>query len=202
MNIGLAGFGHETIAATGAAGRIEMFAFMIPMALGISLTPFVSQNFGADRMDRVRKAQKVTTRFALCYGGLVAAVFILGAPWLASVFTDDPKVAETLVLYIRIISLGYGMMEVHRYCGFFLVGIHKPVSASLLNAVRVLALLIPLSYLGAHFWGINGVFGGRLATDLVVGCIGLVWVSRVCRSVLTTAKVPPRTHGIEDNPAK
>jgi len=173
----LSGFGHEAIAATGAAGRIEMFAFMVPMALGISLTPFVSQNFGAGRMDRVRQAQKVATRFAIGYGGVVAVVFFLAAPWLAAAFTDDPKVTATLVSYIRIISFGYGMMEVHRYCGFFLTGMHKPISATVLNAVRVLVLLIPLSFLGAHFWGVVGVFGGRLATDIIVGIVGIAWVS-------------------------
>jgi Na+-driven multidrug efflux pump len=167
------------VAAGGAASRIEMFAFVVPMALGISLTPFVSQNFGADCMDRVRKAQRFSTWFALGYGGFIAVVFIVGARWMASVFTDDPKVAETLVSYIRIISFGYGMMEVHRYCGFFLTGMYRPVSATVLNAIRVLVLLIPCSYLGAHFWGIKGVFGGRLVTDITVGCIGLVWVSRV-----------------------
>lgn len=175
----LSGFGNEAVAASGAAGRIEMLAFMVPMALGISLTPFVSQNFGADRLDRVREAQKVVTRFALCYGGFAAVVFFLSAPWMASLFTDDPKVAEIFVSYTRIISIGYGMMEVHRYCGFFLIGMHKPISATALNAIRVLVLLIPLSYLGAYFWGVTGVFGGRLATDVVVGCVGMVWVSRV-----------------------
>jgi len=174
----LSGFGNEAVAASGAAGRIEMFAFMIPMALGMSLTPFVSQNFGADRMDRVREARRVTTRFALGYGGLIAVIFFLCAGRLASLFTVDPKVSSMLVSYIRIISFGYGMMEVHRYSGFFLTGMHKPVSATVLNVVRVLALLIPFSYLGAHFWGITGIFGGRLATDIIVGCIGMVWVSR------------------------
>lgn len=174
----LSGFGNEAVAASGTATRIESFAFMVPMALGISLTPFVSQNFGANCMDRVRKAQKVATRFALSYGGLVTVVFFIGARWLASIFTADPKVTETLVLYIRIISFGYGMMEVHRYCGFFLTGMQKPVSATVLNAIRVLVLLIPCSFLGARFWGIIGVFGGRLVTDIVVGGIGIAWVSR------------------------
>jgi len=178
----LSGFGHEAVAATGAAARIEMFAFMVPMALGISLTPFVSQNFGAGRMDRIRQAQKIATRFAIGYGGVVAAAFYLAAPAMAAAFTDDPKVAHTLVSYVRVISFGYGMMEVHRYCGFFLTGMHRPVSATVLNAVRVLALLIPLSFLGAHFWGIIGVFGGRLATDIIVGCLGMAWVAGVLNS--------------------
>lgn len=182
----LSRFGHEAVAASGAAGRIESFAFMIPMTLGISLTPFISQNFGAGRMERVRMAHKISTCFALGYGGLMTVAFFLSAPWLASIFTADPKVAEPLVLYIRVISFGYGMMETHRYCGFFLTGLHKPMQATILNIVRILVLLIPLSCLGAHFWGIAGVFSGRLATDIVGGCIGLTWVSRVL------AKTRPR----------
>jgi Na+-driven multidrug efflux pump len=178
----LSGYGTAAIAATGAAQRIEMFAFVIPMALGMSLTPFVSQNFGADRLDRVREARRMATLFALCYGGVVAVIFFVMAPGLASFFTNDPKVAATLISYIRIISLGYGMMEVHRYCGFFLTGMHRPASATVLNAIRVLVLLIPLSYLGAHTWGVTGVFGGRLATDVIVGCVGMMWVAGALRA--------------------
>jgi len=179
----LSRFGNEAVAACGAAVRIEMFAFVIPMALGISLTPFVSQNHGAGRPDRIREARGLSTRFALLYGGAMAVVFIAGAPWLAAAFTDDPKVAGILIAHIRIISLGYGMMEVHRYSGFFLTGLHRPASAMLLNAIRVVAVLIPLSYLGAYLGGVRGVFAGRLATDLLVGSLGLAWVSRTLGSL-------------------
>jgi putative MATE family efflux protein len=183
----ISGFGSEAVAATAAAGRVEMFAFMVPMALGISLTPFVSQNFGAGRLDRIREARTVSTRFALGYGGLMAVAFFACAPWLAAAFTDDPKVAETFVSYTRIVSFGYGLMEVHRYCGFFLTGMYRPISATWLNALRVLVLLIPLSYLGAYGWGVPGVFWGRLATDVVVGVVGIAWVSRVLRSTPSVA---------------
>jgi len=175
----LSGFGDEAVAATGAAGRIEMFAFMVPMALGISLMPFVSQNFGAGRMDRVRQARRLSTWFAVLYGGLIAVAFFVAAPALAALFTKDPRVADTLISYIRIVSFGYGLMEVHRYSGFFLTGMHRPINATLLNVIRVLVFLIPLSWLGARFWGTVGVFGGRLATDVVVGCLGILWVARV-----------------------
>ncbi len=177
-------FGHAAVAACGAAGRIEMFAFVIPMALGMSLTPFVSQNFGAGRADRVREAISVGSRFALLYGGGVAVVFFLFAPALASIFTGEPAVADVLVSYVRIIAFGYGMMEVHRYCGFVLTGIHRPAQAALLNAIRVLGLLIPLSYLGATCGGIRGLFLGRLATDLIVGSLGLTWVTRTCNALV------------------
>jgi len=185
----VAGYGVAAVAACGAAGRIEHVAFVIPMALGISLTPFVSQNFGAQRLDRIGEAMRISTRFALAYGGAVTAVFFLCAPWLARVFSKDPAVIAILVTYIRIISFGYGMMEVHRYCGFFLTGMHRPVSTTLLNAIRILAFLIPLSWLGSELYGVHGIFWGRLATDLCVGCIGLFWAHRAVANA--TALMPP-----------
>ena len=178
----LSHFGNGAVAAAGAASRVEMVAFIIPMALGISLTPFVSQNVGAARLDRVRRAKSLAVGFALGYGGFSTVVFFIGAPWFARLFTDDPEVARMFVAYTRIVSFGYGMMEVHRYCGFFLTGLRKPLSATALNAIRVLVLLIPLSWLGSHVWGLEGVFWGRLTTDFTVGAVGLVWLSRAFRA--------------------
>jgi len=174
----LGSFGNAAVAAAGAAQRLEMLAFVIPMALGISLTPFISQNFGAERIDRIREAMRVSTRFALLYGAGVAAGFFVAAPRLARIFSDDPEVIRTLVAYIRIIAFGYGMMEVHRYCGFALTGLHKPGQTTALNAVRVLVFLIPLSCLGAYLHGVRGIFFGRLVTDVAVGAIGIAWVHR------------------------
>ncbi len=177
----MSGFGNEAVAAGGVAGRIEMFAFIIPMALGMSMTPFISQNYGACRLDRIREAVGLAYRFALLYGGGVAVLFFICARPLGALFSSDPRVVDVLVAYIRIISFGYGLMETHRYSGMILTGMHRPMSATLLNAIRVLVLLIPLSCLGAYLYGVRGVFVGRLTTDCVVGVIGMLWVRRLLK---------------------
>lgn len=186
----LSHFGHEVVAASGVAGRIEMVAFIIPMALGISLTPFVSQNFGAHRIDRVREAFRLSTSFALLYGAAMTVLYFVFAPTMASFFTDDPKVAATLTAYLRITSIGYGMTEVHRYCTFFLTGLHKPLHSLVLDAVRVLILLAPLAYLFSTLMGVNGIFWGRVVTDVTAGTIGMLWVIRTRRRMTTAAQVP------------
>ncbi len=177
----ISGFGHEAVAACGVAGRIEMFAFIIPMALGMSMTPFISQNYGAGRIDRIREAVKVSYGFALLYGVGVAIVFVIFARSLGNLFSSDPRVVDILVAYIRIIAFGYGLMETHRYSGMILTGMHRPMSATVLNSIRVLVLLIPLSFLGAYLYGIRGVFWGRFATDVLVGILGILWVRRLLR---------------------
>ena len=172
----VAGFGVAAVAAFGVAGRIEMFAFMIPMTVGMSLLPFMAQNYGAGRMDRVRTAYKGAITFALGYGLAIAAAFTAAARLLAGFFSKDPEVVDILVRYIRITCFGYGMLEVHRYATFSMTGIHKPLVSAALNTLRLIVLLVPLSLLGMKVAGLTGMFWARLATDLLAGGIGIVVV--------------------------
>ena len=75
------------------------------------------------------------------------------------------------------------MMELHRYSGLFLNGIQKPLHSTGLSIVRIVILLIPLSLLGSHFFGLEGVFWGRIASDLLSGVIGMLWSYRILRSL-------------------
>jgi MATE family, multidrug efflux pump len=172
----VAGFGTAAVAAFGAAGRIEMFAFMIPMTVGMSLLPFMAQNYGAGRMDRVRTAYRGATGFAFGFGLVIAAAFTVAAPVLAGLFSKDPAVVDVLVRYLRITCFGYGMLEVHRYATFTMTGIHKPLVSTALNTLRLIVLLVPLSYLGSVAAGLTGMFGARLATDVLAGGTGIVVV--------------------------
>ncbi len=179
----IASFDSSAVAAFGVASRIEIFAFMIPMTVGMSLIPFVAQNYGAKRFDRIRTARKGAMIFALIFGFITAGLFFIIARPMASLFSNDPDVIRVLVKYICITCFGYGFLEVHRYAGFCMTGIHKPVSSVILNSIRVVLLLIPLSLLGARLFGLSGIFWGRLITDFLCGIIGIVWTGRVLRTM-------------------
>jgi len=180
--LSLPGFGPAAVAAFGVAGRIEMFSFMIPMTVGMSLIPFIAQNYGAGRRDRVRTGYKGATLFAVAFGLLIAAGFTAAARPLAGLFSRDPAAVEVLVRYIRITCFGYGMLEVHRYATFCMTGIHRPLISAGLNALRLLVFLIPLSYLGAGLAGLDGMFFARLATDFLAAGIGVGVVLRKTRA--------------------
>lgn len=175
-------FGDAAVAACGVATRIELFAFMIPMTVGMSLIPFVAQNFGAKRFDRIRTARRGTMIFALAFGSVAADVFFLIVKPVAMLFSDDIEVQRVLIRYICITCFGYGFLEVHRYAGFCMTGIHKPFTSAMLNVIRIFVLLIPLSLFGAHVSGLTGVFLGRLITDIISGIIGIFWSGKILKS--------------------
>ncbi len=174
-----AGYGTAAVAAMGVASRIEIFAFMIPMTVGIPLVPFVAQNYGARRMDRIRKARKGTMTFAVLYGIFIGLLLMVFAKPMARLFSTEIAVINVLCSYIYITSMGYGMLEVHRYSGFTMTGTHKPLRASALNIMRVVVLLIPLTIAGSVLFKLEEIFWGRLVTDIVAGLIGIWWSGKI-----------------------
>ncbi len=195
----IATYGAEAVAATGATSRLEMFAFMIPMSIGMSLVPFVAQNYGAGSFDRILEAQRETRWFALSYGLLTTVMFFIFAPQMASLFSDDPKVIGIMVTYLRTVCFGYGMAEAFRYSTFCLTGIQKPVSSAMLNLLRTLLLLVPLAFAGSHFFGLRGIFAGRLVTDIIASSIAMFYSWRVLyamQSQQTSAPAPLRPSAV------
>lgn len=177
----VASFGQAAVAAVGVASRIEMFAFMIPMTVGMSLVPFVAQNYGANRFDRIKTVRKGAFVFALIFGLIIATIFLVIARPLGRLFSSNPEVVNILAHYIYITCFGYGFMEVHRYATFCMTGIHRPVASGILNAIRVIVLMIPLVYFGAKLFGVSGIFWGRLVADIFSAVIGIIWTGMILK---------------------
>lgn len=179
----VANHGTAAVAAIGVAGRIEMFAFMIPMTVGMSLIPFVAQNFGAGKVERIRSARKGAMTFAVLYGVFIGTMFLIFAEPMARLFSDEQAVINALKTFIYITCAGYGMLEVHRYAGFCMTGTHQPIQAAILDIIRIAVFLIPLSILGNKLFQLNGIFIGRLTTDILSGLLGIYWSGRILKIV-------------------
>jgi putative MATE family efflux protein len=85
-------FGTTVVAAWTAYGKVDGFYWMVIGAFGVSITTFVSQNFGAQKYDRLRKSVRVC--FGMTFGVTVAiSVFFCScAPYLLRMFTQDGEV--------------------------------------------------------------------------------------------------------------
>ncbi|MBE6368552.1 MAG: MATE family efflux transporter [Lentisphaerae bacterium] len=175
----VASFGDAAVAGTAAAGRLEALAFMLPMSLGIGLMPMIAQNYGARLYSRINQCRHFAMRFAFFYEIFMAAVYFIAAPYLVGFFTEDAEVARIMTAYLRIVPWGFGLIEIHRYCGFFFTGCNYPHGSAWLSALRILALLIPFSLLALFLGSLNGLFVARLLADLLAGLIGWLLVVRM-----------------------
>ncbi len=86
--------GTDTIAAWTAYGKIDSVFWMIISAFGISVTTFVGQNYGAGKMDRVKKG--IRQCLAMTFGSSVVLSFILYhfGFYVFEIFTSDAAVLK------------------------------------------------------------------------------------------------------------
>jgi len=179
----LAGFGAEAVAGLGVATRIEALALIAFLALSAVVNPFVAANLGAGRPERVGEAMRVLQRFCLAWGALIAALLWALAPWLAALFTDDPRVAEVVRRYLTLVPISYGAAGILMLSNASFNGLGRPMVATTISALRMFALNVPVAWLAARWLGVPGVFLGIAVANVVVGALAAVWVRRAARGL-------------------
>ena len=174
----VAGYGPEAVAALGVGTRVELFGFGVVVALGVILTPFIGQNWGAGRVDRLRRAVVLAQRFVVLWGlGLFVLLALLGGT-IARVFTDDPAVVSVARDFLWIAPMGYGLMGLLMISSSALNALRKPLQSTALSAMRVFVLYLPLAVLGSNLIGVNGVFGAAVAASGLSGLAAFVLARR------------------------
>ncbi len=156
----LAGYGEFAVAAYGVGSRVEFLANSLIFALAASIGPFVGQNLGKGRLDRVRESVKISSVFAIAWGMVSWGLLALGSRFIASIFNSHEEVIQTVQLFLWIVPAGFGLQGVLSIINSNLNTINKPLQASSIIVVQMLVLGLPAIYLGKEIDGIRGIFIG------------------------------------------
>jgi putative MATE family efflux protein len=181
----VAGYGPSAVAAWGVGGRLESIASIVVLSLSMSLPPFISQNFGANKLERVGKAFNLCVKFVIVWQLLVFAVIALLSGFIADIFTDEKQLAQTIVMFLLIVPLGYGLQGVTILTNSSFNAMHKPMSALWLNIMRLFVFFVPFSFIGSQWFDLLGLFWAGVAANIMVGCIAFFWCRKVLASHLT-----------------
>ena len=95
------GFGSSATAGIGAAKKIDKFAGIPAQSLGLSLAPFVSQNFGAGKTDRAVKGIRASVALAFGFIAAAGSVIYICAAFFVKLFIDEPDAVSYGVSMIR-----------------------------------------------------------------------------------------------------
>lgn len=166
----ISGYGNDVVAGFGIASKIEIFALAYINALAIVIGPFVGQNYGAGRYDRIEEAIGFSMKIAVGFGLFTAAVlFGFGEP-LARIFTTTGSVSFTVVLYLAIVPISYGLYGMMKISVTVLNVLNRPFESMLVVAIQVFAIYIPLALVASKLFGVWGVFGA-LSLSYLVGAL-------------------------------
>ena len=95
------GYGTNTIASWAVYGKIDGIFWMTMDAMGISVTTFAGQNFGAGKIKRLKKGTYVGLLMSTIITAVLGVFMFTAGPVLISLFTNDVDVMAESMSIIR-----------------------------------------------------------------------------------------------------
>ncbi|MFG6100208.1 MATE family efflux transporter [Leptothoe sp. ISB3NOV94-8A] len=174
----IARYGAEAVAGFGLASRIEAVALIVPLAISASIGPFVGQNWGAQRYDRVKQALQLSFYFCLGWGVIISILLAMSSSQVIAWFDGNPDVISSANIYLTLVPISYGALGIVLTASSASNALGKPAPAMGMSLSRLLLFYIPLAYLGSQLFGIAGIFGAACLSNGIVGLGAWLWQSR------------------------
>ena len=177
----LASHGDVIVAAFGVVSRIEMLVTMILGALASSVAPFVGQNWGAKRDERIREGLSVAYRFCIFWGVLCFIFLGLFGEMLVDLINDDKQFVEAAGWFLMIVPISFGLMGVGQVAASVFIALGKPIPPTVLAIVRSVVVYIPMAYVFNSYWGFVGIFVALMLANVLFGGVAYLWGGSMLR---------------------
>ncbi len=163
--------GDHAVAALGVGTRIESLAMIGVMALSSVLTPFIGQNWGANRIDRVKESLHFAIKFALIWGAALCLLLAISAPVISKLFSNNLEVISLIQTFLWVVPASYIGMGLIIVTSSTYNAFHQPKQAAILVFTRLFILMVPLALIGSHFGQVEGIFVGIMTANFLGGLL-------------------------------
>ena len=177
----VSGFGAEALATQRVGGQIESISWHTADGFAAALNAFTAQNYGAGKMDRVKKGYRASLLTVGIWGLLVTAIFVFAPNTIARIFFHEPKAIAIAVSYLIIIGLSEAFLCVEITTIGAISGLGKTHLCSIIS-ILFTSMRIPLAIvLGNTSLGLDGIWWALSSTSMIKGIIftaTFFWITR------------------------
>lgn len=195
----IAPFGDDAVAGWAVVVRIIPVAFVALFALSGAIGPIFGQNLGAGRPDRLRATLHDSLRVILFYVLAVWLLLALGSDLIADAFGTEGDARRIVVFFCLFVAGSFIFNGALFVANAAFNNLGYPLYSTLLNWGRATLGVVPFIWLGARWYGAEGVMAGYGLGVVLFGALGIVWCLRVlaAREIRTsgsagTASAPAR----------
>ncbi len=167
-------FGEQAVAAYGIGTRIEQIALLPVMGLNMSTLALTAQNFGAERVDRIRETVRVSLRYGVILAATGSAAALLFSRQLMAFFTVDRSVIDFGAGFLAIEAYVFPAYVLLYICVSAMQGIKRPMFGLIIGLYRQIAGPAFIFHLFTTVFGLGligiwwGIFGITWSAALVV----------------------------------
>ena len=164
-------FGAAAIATQRVGGQIESLSWNTSDGFGAALNAFIGQNYGAGKMERVKKGYRASLWTVSVWGLLITLIFVFLPAPIAGVFFHEERAVKTAVDYLIIVGLSEAFLCVEMMTAGALTGLGRTRLCSVIS-IGCTSLRIPLAILlSSGVLGVNGIWWALTTTTMLKGIL-------------------------------
>ena len=182
MNKILFSFTKTATAVFGAYFKLQSFIFMPVFGLNNGMVPIVAYNFGAMRMDRVKRTVKLAVCSAICIMAVGLAIFQLAPELLLSFFDASAEMDAIGSVALRIISISFLFAGFCVVAGSVCQAIGNPFYTLIVAVARQLVVLLPVAWLLSQTGRLELVWLAFPIAELMSLTLSAIFLRRTLRS--------------------
>jgi putative MATE family efflux protein len=165
VQFALNGLGTIAVAAFTAGQRIDQFATMPLASFGATMVTYSAQNYGAQKIDRIRKGVVQCCLMSCSFALLMGVLYFIAGNFFSAFFigNDNPQAVALSHTYLRINGSFYTALA----CLFIFRQTLQGLGNSIIPTLAGIAELVMRTFAAlilARYFGFNGIcFAGPLA---------------------------------------
>ncbi len=154
----LNGFGHKAIAAFTTSMRVDQALSQSFLALGAAIATYTAQNFGANKISRIRRGAKISVSIVLIISVVSFVIIYCFGKSIISAFMSvpDEEVLKLSMQYLYTIVLFFPFLGTLLAFRNILQGMGK-VKAPLLSGVAELVARASGAFILGYYFGYSGI---------------------------------------------
>lgn len=133
-------FGTDAVAAWTAYGKMDVIFWMSVSSMGLAVTTFAGQNYGAGKFDRLKQGVKVAVWITAAMAVFLSVVMTVFARPLMGIFTPDNDVLAIGVAMVRFLAPTYITYVLVELLAGAIRGAGKSLAPTLITLFGVCAL--------------------------------------------------------------
>ena len=178
----LIGFTEAATAVFGAYFKLQSFIFMPVFGLNNAMVPIVSYNYGAVRMDRVKRTFRLTVVTAIAIMSAGCLLFETIPAQLLGFFSPSEEMLSIGPAALRIIGVTFPLAGFCIIAGSVFQAIGNPIHSLVVSVCRQLVVLLPSAYLLSLSGRLELVWLSFPIAELVSLTLSAVFLRRTLRA--------------------